>query len=79
MAVIRPHARIVRIDLDDQVSIPTEHMRVAADRVGGIDQRTTVPVAGSFGQDELQSWGRQYLCLTRTHGGRSDKGLLTKL
>lgn len=48
VAVVWPHAGIVRVDLDDEVSVPAEHVRVPADRVGGIDQSATVPVAGSF-------------------------------
>ena len=34
--------------------VPTQHMHVAAERVGGVGDGVTVPVAVAFGQDELE-------------------------
>ena len=55
VTMVQPHAWIVGGELDDQVPIPGQHVHVAAQWVGGVDDRMTVPGTETCGQDRLQS------------------------
>jgi len=50
VAVHRPHARVVELDLDDEVTAGADELGVAALRVLGVDD-LAVPGSGAFGED----------------------------
>lgn len=52
--MIRPHARVVGIELDNQMPVPTQHMYIATERIRGIVNSAAVPVARTLRQDELR-------------------------
>lgn len=49
VAVERPHSRIVRIDLDDDVTIGSQHLRVSSLRVVGAHNGLAIPCTTAFG------------------------------
>lgn len=51
VAVERPHARVVCLDLEDNVPVAAQHLSVPALRVLGIGQRLAVPGPVAFGQN----------------------------
>lgn len=51
VAVERPHAWVVRLDLEHNVPVAPQHLGVAALRVLGVGQRLAVPGPVAFGQD----------------------------
>jgi len=51
VTVQRPHARVVEVDLDDEVAVRPDELRVATLWVGLVDDRRAVPASDALGED----------------------------